>query len=345
MQPHRAALTYVHDDLPGIRRVRRGLGFSYHWPNGRRVGNAAELGRIARLAIPPAYTDVWICLSARGHLQATGRDNRGRKQYRYHPQWQARREADKFTHLSEFGRALPALRRRVARDLAPTSAAPTRTAVLAAIVRLLDTTLARVGNEEYARSNGSFGLTTLRRRHASIDGPRVRLRFRGKSGIEHAVELHDPAVARVVRCCQALPGQELFTFEDDDGTARVIDSGAVNDYLRDATGCDITAKDFRTWHASALALELLRREPRPGIGELLGEVAAALRNTKAVCRRSYIHPRIVEACVAQRDPAAVVSPRPRGQSAAERSLLQFLEGAARQVSTSERTSPGGSSRR
>ena len=329
--PSRDALTYVRDDAPGIRRVRRGAGFSYLWPNGRRIGNAAQLQRIARLAIPPAYTDVWICTSPAGHLQATGRDSRGRKQYRYHAAWQRRREADKFAHLTEFGRALPALRRRVTRDLAPASGAPTRTAVLAAIVRLLDTTLARIGNEEYARANGSFGLTTLRRRHATIDGREVRLRFRGKSGIEHSVELHDAAVARIVRRCQSLPGQELFTYEDDDGEPRSIDSGAVNDYLRAAAACDISAKDFRPWHASALALELLGRTPRPRIGELLNDVAAALRNTAAVCRRSYVHPKIIAACLSDAEISVTPGARVRGLAARERGLLHFLESAAKQL--------------
>jgi len=319
------ALTYVRDNAPGIRRVRRGSGFSYLWPNGRRIGNAAQLQRIARLAIPPAYTDVWICTSPSGHLQATGRDSRGRKQYRYHAAWQRRREADKFARLTEFGRALPAVRRRVARDLS--SGAPTRTAVLAAIVRLLDTTLVRIGNEEYARTNGSFGLTTLRRRHATIDGREVRLRFRGKSGIEHSVELHDAAVARIVRRCQSLPGQELFTYEDDDGEVRAIDSGAVNEYLRAAAGCDISAKDFRPWHASVLALELLGCTPRPRIGELLSEVAGALRNTPAVCRRSYVHPKIIAACLSNAEICVAPGARHRGLAARERALLRFLREA------------------
>jgi len=325
-EPARESLVYVRDDAPGIRRVRRGRGYAYHWPDGRRVGDAALLQRIAGLAIPPAYTDVWICPSPSGHLQATGRDAKGRKQYRYHPQWQRGRAADKFAHLVDFGRALPALRRRVARDLAQGGGTATRTAVLATIVRLLDTTLARIGNEEYVRANGSFGLTTLRPRHARIAGRDVRLRFRGKSGVEHAVHLHDAAVARIVRRCQALPGQELFTYEEEDGSVHPVDSGAVNEYLRAVSGTDITAKDFRPWHASVLALDLLRRSPRPGIGELLNEVAGALRNTAAVCRRSYVHPRIVDACLASADVGDDAGPPRRGLSAPERTLLRFLDG-------------------
>jgi len=321
-------LVHVDDHGPGIRRRRRGTGFSYHHPDGRVVREAEELARIRHLAIPPAYTKVWICPRADGHLQATGRDARGRKQYRYHAEWQRARGADKFDRLHEFGLVLPRVRAQVAADLAFDPAAfPPRNAVLATLVRLLDTTLVRVGNEAYARDNGSFGLTTLRTRHASVSGGRLRLRFRGKSGVPHEVDLHDPQAARVVARCQALPGQELFQYEDEQGAARAVDSGDVNDYLREASRADITAKDFRTWHASVLALALLRRDPDARPTQILRQVAQQLRNTVAVCRKSYVHPRVLAAADAQ---ARVAPPRGRRRgslSADEGALLRFLADA------------------
>jgi DNA topoisomerase I len=307
-----AALMYVDDSVPGIRRLRLGSGFQYRAPDGSRVSDRGELERIAKLAIPPAYSDVWICPSSDGHLQATGRDAR---------------DLDKFAHVAEFGRVLPLLRRRVTRDLAAARGVPTRTAVLAVLVRLLDTTLVRVGNEEYVRSNGSFGLTTLRNRHAAVRGSRVRLQFRGKSGVAHEVGLDDPMVARIVKRCQALPGQELFRCADDDGAAHSIDSGDVNEYLREISGADVTAKDFRTWHASVLALELLQRSPSPSATEMLCEVAASLRNTVAVCRKSYVHPRVLQACVASEAVEIDEGERRRGLSQPERRLLGFIDAA------------------
>ena len=227
-------LVWVSDQAPGIRRIRAGDGFAYIGVDGKRVRKAAELRRIRALAIPPAYEDVWICTRPDGHLQATGRDARGRKQYRYHPDWRVAKDADKFERMLEFGAALPRIRRRVGADLAaPVGTTPRRETVLATIVRLLDTTFVRIGNEEYARSNRSFGLTTLRNRHAAVSGDRLRLRFRGKSGKEHEVALDDPRVARVVRRCQAMPGQELFQYVDEDGAARGVGSADVNDYIRD----------------------------------------------------------------------------------------------------------------
>ena len=252
-------LHYTTDAMPGLRRRRRGRGFTYLDARGRAVRDPATLARIHQLAIPPAYTDVWICADARGHLQATGRDARGRKQYRYHPDFRAHREDHKFERLREFGQALPRIRARVAADLkASTRAGPSRTLLLATLVRLLDTTVMRVGNDEYARGNRSYGLTTLRRRHAGLRGNQLRLRFRGKHGVLHEVALDDPQVARVVRRCQQLPGQELFHYVGEDGETHAVGSSEVNDYLEEAAGERFTAKDFRTWHGSVQALELMQ---------------------------------------------------------------------------------------
>ncbi|HEY0856532.1 MAG TPA: DNA topoisomerase IB [Albitalea sp.] len=330
-------LVYVSDRMPGIRRVRRGKQFSYRLPDGRPLRDDAAIARIRRLAIPPAYTDVWICTLPHGHLQATGRDARGRKQYRYHPEWRLARDDHKFARMAEFGRVLPRIRRRVKVDLARAGGErPSREVVLAALVRLLDTTLLRIGNDEYARSNGSFGLTTLRNRHAAVEGCRLRLRFKGKHGVVHDVALDDARVARVVRRCQAMPGQELFEYEDEGGAIRCVGSADVNDYLREASGADFTAKDFRTWHASVHALELLRQPPGEGGGarrtanEILAEVAQRLGNTVAVCRKAYVHPQVLE--LAQRGgppPDAAGAPPRAGLSAREADLMAFLAAAAR----------------
>jgi DNA topoisomerase-1 len=328
-------LVWVSDQAPGIRRIRAGIGFTYVGVDGKRLRKAAELRRIRALAIPPAYEDVWICTRPNGHLQATGRDARGRKQYRYHPDWRVAKDLDKFERMLEFGGALPRLRRRVAADLAaPVGAKPRRETVLATIVRLLDTTFVRVGNEEYARSNRSFGLTTLRNRHAAVSGDRLRLRFRGKSGKELEVALDDPRVAKVVRRCQAMPGQELFQYVDEEGAVRGVGSADVNDYIRDAGGADFTAKDFRTWHGSAQALALwiehgsAAAEPRPSAKELLAEVAKRLGNTIAVCRKSYVHPRVLELLASEVDADLLAAldkaSRRAGLSAGERRLIAFL---------------------
>ena len=325
-------LVWVSDESPGIRRRRVGDAFAYRGVDGRKIRNAAELRRIAWLAIPPAYEDVWICPKPNGHLQATGRDARGRKQYRYHPEWRVAKDADKFERMREFGAALPRIRKRVKDDLAaPVGATPGRDAVLATIVRLLDTTYVRIGNEEYARENKSFGLTTLRNRHAAVSGSELRLRFRGKSGKEHEVALDDPRVARVVRRCQAMPGQELFQYVDDDGQPRTVDSADVNDYIREIAGANFTAKDFRTWHGTthALALWVAQDEGRPaGMKQLLSEVAARLGNTVAVCKKSYVHPRVLEVLTKTADDATIArleQARPKaGLVVSERRLLSFL---------------------
>ena len=333
-------LVYVSDDRPGIRRVRKGEGFVYRTPEGRPLRDKATLERIRKLAVPPAYEDVWICPDPRGHLQATGRDARGRKQYRYHAQWRIARDADKFERMLEFGAVLPRIRKRVAADLAgPIGERPRRETVLATLVRLLDTTLVRVGNDEYARTNQSYGLTTLRNRHAAVEGSTLRLRFRGKSGVLHEVALEDPRVARVVRRCQAMPGQDLFTYEDEDGTPRSVGSAEVNDYIRAASGADFTAKDFRTWHGTVHALALWADQmaaeaaSRVSANQVLAEVARRLGNTVAVCKKAYVHPRVLEVLAAQEaeaaaDLAARPHPRREGLEAPEQRLLAFLGEAA-----------------
>lgn len=297
-----AGLVYVHDDQPGIRRQRCGKGFSYRDTDGRCVRDEGHLQRIRALAIPPAYVDVWICANPRGHLQATGRDARQRKQYRYHAQWRALRDHGKFDRVLAFGAALPALRRRVRRDLARPGLP--REKVLALVVRLLDDTLIRIGNEGYARDNKSYGLTTLRTRHVRAERGRLRFAFRGKSGQEQEVELSDSRLARIVRRVQQLPGQRLFQYLDDDGQRQPVDSGEVNDYLHEACGEDFSAKDFRTWGGTVNAAGVLARTPLPETGgeravrstlaAAIKEVAAMLGNTPAVCRASYIHPLILQ---------------------------------------------------
>jgi DNA topoisomerase I len=328
-------LVYVSDEAPGIRRLKRGKGFAYRRPDGAPLRDAAELGRIRRLAIPPAYSEVWICSSPQGHLQATGRDARGRKQYRYHADWRVARDESKFDRLLDFGAALPRIRARVKRDLAaPVGQQVLRDTVIAAIVRLLDTTLVRVGNDEYARSNGSFGLTTLRNRHAAVKGSELTLRFRGKSGVTHEVALQDRRVAQVVRRCQQLPGQELFQYLDEAGAAHTVGSADVNDYLREASGGEFTAKDFRTWHGSVFALQLWHAlDPEEasaptlaGAKRLLGEVAARLGNTVAVCRKAYVHPRVIALLTGDASaelPATTA--RRAGLSVPERTLIAFLK--------------------
>lgn len=325
-------LRYTTDQKPGISRLRAGATFRYRDPRGRPVRNRDELARIAALAVPPAYTRVWICADARGHLQATGYDARGRKQYRYHPDWRLLRDAQKFERMIEFAHALPRLRARVRRDLR--SAGLPRDKVLAVVVALLDRTRARIGNREYARENGSFGLTTLRDRHARFDKPgHLSLRFVGKGGAEHDLVINDPRLARLVRRCQQLPGQTLFQYVDADGARHAIDSGQVNDYLHEAMGEDFTAKDFRTWGATLHAAALLGCTPRPERGgeralqhcvnEVVREVAAGLRNTPAVCRKSYINPLLFsiwrDGALERAEFALQRAPRQ-----AERAVLQLL---------------------
>jgi DNA topoisomerase-1 len=296
----RTGLRYCTDAGPGVRRRRSGRGFSYRDPEGHTVRDPDVLARIRKLAIPPAWTDVWICPWPNGYLQATGRDARGRKQYRYHARYRARRETAKFERLVEFARSLPAIRERVDRDLGR-SGLP-RQKVLAAVVRLLELTLIRVGNEEYARLNRSFGLTTLRDRHARVEGTRVRFRFRGKSGRDHEVGLRDRRLAAIVKRCRDLPGQELFQYVGDDGEPHAVTSDDVNEYL-DEIAPGTTAKDFRTWAATVLAYRALRaagkastnRERQRNVVAAIGETADNLGNTAAVARSAYVHPAVVAA--------------------------------------------------
>jgi DNA topoisomerase IB len=301
-------LTYVSDTDPGLHRRRAGKGFAYVDAAGRVVRDKATLERIRTLAIPPAYRDVWICTKPSGHLQATGRDARGRKQYRYHRRWSQVRDAEKFDRIVAFGTALPRLRRALRRDIVLPGLP--REKVVAMLVAIMADTLERIGNDEYAQSNKSFGLTTLRNRHIEfLKGGRARLRFRGKSGQEREVVLDDARLTRLVRRIQQLPGQQLFQYEDDDGKPQPVDSGTVNDYLRDTLGTAFTAKDFRTWGGTLCALRLLADEavPLKANGRVNARVATALQNTlvarvartlgntPAVCRKSYIDPAVFAA--------------------------------------------------
>jgi DNA topoisomerase I len=298
-----AGLIYVRDTEPGIRRRRRNDGFEYVAPDGKSLTDR-EVARVQALAVPPAYEDVWICPNPRGHLQATGRDARGRKQYRYHAEWRRVRDGAKFERMVEFGEALPRLRHRLRHDLALPGLP--RDKVIAVVVGLLDATRIRIGNAAYARDNASYGLTTLRNRHARFvrDG-RLRLEFRGKGGAPHEVPVDDRRLVRLVRRCQQLPGQQLFQYVDDEGARHPVTSDQVNDYLRDAMGADFTAKDFRTWGASLRAIALLARTPLPESGAerackacitaAIKTVAAELANTPTVCRKSYINPIIFDA--------------------------------------------------
>src|SRR5262245_22988491 len=297
-----AGLRYVSDDrAPGIRRIGHLRRVRYVDVHGRTIANRAELQRIRALVIPPAWTDVWICPDPRGHLQATGRDARGRKQYRYHPRWREVRDEVKYGRLIAFAQTLPRIRARAEADL--TKSGLPREKVLAAVVQLLEKTLIRVGNEEYARENGSIGLTTMRDRHATVRGTTVRFEFRGKSGIEHAVDLRDARLAKIIKACRDLPGYELFQYRDDQRRRQVIDSADVNAYLREISGEDFTAKDFRTWIGTVLAAKALAdvaaftssTDAKRKIAGAVESVAKRLGNTKAVCRKCYIHPAIVDA--------------------------------------------------
>lgn len=294
-----AGLRYVSDDQPGLTRERAGKGFSFRGPDGKLVRDTPTLARIKRLAIPPAWTEVWICPLANGHIQATGRDARGRKQYRYHSDWRAVRDENKYERVLAFGRALPKIRQRIARDLRQRGLG--RTKVLAAMVRLLETTLIRIGNEEYARENRSFGLSTMQDRHAKVRRGTVHFEFRGKSGKRHEIDLHDPHLADIVRQTQDLPGQELFQYIDDHGDVQDITSDDVNTYLREIAGEEFSAKDFRTWAGTVLAAIALRQfekfdtkaQAKKNLVAAIEHVAGRLGNTPAVCRKCYIHPVIL----------------------------------------------------
>ena len=329
ISPVAPGLLYVNDDDPGIRRIRAGEGFAYRDPDGERVDDPATLDRIAALAIPPAWTDVWICPSPRGHIQATGRDQKGRKQYRYHEAWRRDRDDLKFGRMIAFGRALPRLRARVEADLARRGLP--RDKVIAAVVRLMELTLIRVGNEAYAQANKSFGLTTLRDRHAKLSSVGGTFQFKGKSGKVHVTGFRDRRLARIVKACQDVPGQRLFQYLDEDGQRRSVESADVNAYIRAAIGQDFSAKDFRTWAgtlAAARALCLTAKassaaEAKRNVSTCVKAVAGLLGNTAAVCRGSYIHPLVLEAYQ-----QGVLPLKPgRSERAFELAVIRFLEAA------------------
>jgi DNA topoisomerase I len=326
----------VRDDQPGIERRRRGESFVYVGADGKVIRNKAVVDRIRALAVPPAWTNVWICPDQRGHIQATGRDAKGRKQYRYHAAWRAHRDETKFDRLQAFADVLPLIRRRTNADLEQPGLPLNK--VLATIVQLLEKSLIRVGNEEYARHNQSFGLTTLRSRHVRVEGGTLRFQFRGKSGVRHSVSVNDRRLARVVKQCRDLPGQELFQYIDEAGEAQVVDSGDINGYLKEITGQDFTAKDFRTWSGTVLAATALREVPPPGakreternVNVAIEAVAGLLGNTPAVCRKSYVHPGVVDSyrdgtMTALANRRAKASARVSGLRADEVALLALLK--------------------
>ena len=329
-----AGLYYVNDDRPGYSRRTNGSGFKYLDTEAKHIRDKQRLLRIKRLAIPPAWTNVWICPLPHGHIQATGRDVRGRKQYRYHDRWREVRDENKFGRLAEFAQALPKIRRRVARDIR--LAGLPREKVVATVVRLLERTFIRIGNEEYARENKSFGITTMRDRHVTVKGSHLRFRFRGKSGRQHEVDVTDRQVATIVSRCQDLPGQDLFQYVSDEGDARDITSQDVNDYLRQVSGDDFTAKDFRTWAGTLLTAIGLSVQPKfesktqakANIKNAVSAAAEILGNTPAICRKCYVHPVVIEAYLNGRSIAGLTSARKStgrwDRRAAEKGVLKFL---------------------
>lgn len=330
-----ASLTYVDDTQPGYSRVRvNAHTFHYLDEKGARITDEAQIQRINSLAIPPAYENVWICPLPDGHLQATARDARGRKQYRYHADWTAVRDATKYKNLLSFGRALPRIRRQVERDMKIPGL--TQDKVIAVLVRLLEITLIRIGGREYARANKSYGLTTLTRRHTTVAGSRFRFRFQGKSGVAHDVTVTDRRVARIIKQCLDIPGQQLFQYLDADGAKHPVDSGAVNAYLRNAGDGEYTAKHYRTWAGSVMAYASLQsravedeRRAKQEAVDVIKDVSKRLANTPAVCRACYVHPAIMEAYLTGTLPARRAAPAgPRGLSADERRLLAFLHDQA-----------------
>jgi DNA topoisomerase I len=332
-----AGLRYVTDGVSGIRRKRVGAGWAYYAPNGALIKDPSLRKRLNALAIPPAWTQVWICPDPNGHIQATARDARGRKQYRYHPEYREARDRSKFRRMLEFSEVLPHLRECIERDLSAESLS--RRQLLATVVSLLDKTLIRVGNDEYARENRSYGLTTLRRRHVSVDGAMLRFSFRGKSGVAHTVAVADPRLARIVQRCRELPGEELFQYLDGKGRRQLVSSDDINAYLREITGRDITAKDFRTWGGTMLAAVELRRvgpaasrrEADRNIVAAIDAVAARLGNTRAVCRKYYVYPALLHAyLMGETVPEAPPMQRGRRERGAalrrdEVLVLQFLQ--------------------
>ena len=330
-----AGLVYVHDDDPGIRRRKAGKGFAYRAPDGKPLTDEKTLDRIRKLVIPPAYTDVWICPDPKGHIQATGRDQKGRKQYRYHPKWRAARDETKYGRMAAFGRALPSIRKRIDADL-KLRGLP-REKVLAAVVRLLEWTLIRIGNDEYAKANKSFGLTTMRDRHVKFHGAEVRFQFKGKSGVSHSTGVRDRRLARIVKACQDVPGQRLFQYFDEAGDHHAVGSADVNAYLREISGKDFTAKDFRTWAGTLAAAKALAMQPKPEseadskrlVTLCVKATAGLLGNTPAVCRSAYIHPAVFEAFAQQKLPKSFA--QAEGE-AYEKAVLKFLDALAEATS-------------
>jgi DNA topoisomerase-1 len=332
--------------MPGYRRRRNGKGFVYIRPSGEPIRDPQELGRIRALAIPPAWRDVWICPSPDGHLQATGRDIKGRKQHRYHQRWREVRDATKYDRMLAFGKKLPEIRREVDRDLALTGLP--REKILATVVRLLEVSRIRVGNEEYARQNNSFGLATLRNRHVSVSGSNISFEFRGKSGVQHALSLNDRRLARIIKRCQELPGHELFQYIDETGARCTIGSADVNEYLRSIAGEDFSSKDFRTWAGTVLAARALLALERPhgktqlkrNVAQVVESVARKLGNTKAVCRKCYIHPAVFDSYgdgsllrLAQKRIRKVPPAGVTGLSSEEAAVLTLLERTAKNKKT------------
>lgn len=323
-------LHYVDDTQPGITRRKLRGKFCYFDPTGQRIVDPQAIQRINALAVPPAYTDVWICSDPRGHLQATGRDARGRKQYRYHPRWREVRDSDKYSRLRDFGLALPKLRKQLETLLEAPGLS--RDKVMATVITLLDATLIRVGNTQYARDNRSYGLTTLRNRHVEVNGSAIQFQFRGKSGVEHQITVKDRRLARIIKRCQDIPGQNLFQYLDENGERHTITSADVNAYLQTLTGADFTAKDYRTWAGSVLALAVLRKlqwqpesEAKRHMVEMVKNVAKQLGNTPAVCRKCYIHPGVLDGFLLG---ALAQLPKPRtrkGLRAEEVALAMLLE--------------------
>jgi len=355
-----AGLRYVSDERPGLRSKKSGKGFSYLRPEGGTLSNRQLLNRIRSLAIPPAWTDVWICPFVNGHIQATGRDARGRKQYRYHPCFREMRESTKYEHVVAFAKALPAIRSKVREHMALRGLA--REKILATVVHLLETTLIRVGNDDYARQNNSYGLTTLKNRHVEVNGSDVRFRFTGKGGKQWSLRIRDRRIARIIRACQELPGQELLQYVDEEGRQQDVTSGDVNAYLREITGQDITAKDFRTWAGTvlaAIALNEMREfdsqaQAKKNVRAAIERVAARLGNTPTICRKCYVHPEVLSAYLDRRLVLRIksqVESELRGELAGlrpeEAAVLSLLRAGLKQAVNGEaaRQGPAGAVRR
>lgn len=333
-----AGLRYVSDEMPGIRRLRKGKGFAYVDARGSAITDEAELRRIKAIGVPPAYENVWICPLENGHLQATATDARGRKQYRYHKRWREMRDETKYHRMIQFARALPSIRARIEHDLA--LAGMPREKVLAAVVRLLEETTIRVGNEEYAKENDSYGLTTMLNKHAKVEGANVRFSFKGKSGVKHAIALRDKPLSKIIRACQDIPGQELFGYVDEDGTPHDVTSADVNDYIREISRGDFTAKDFRTWVGTVQCALLLaeheyvetQSERKRRLNDVVAQVAKRLGNTPAVAKKSYIHPEIIAAYTEEGTIGQVLRAKPaKGLLPEEHFVLNFLRRRERET--------------